>query len=30
MYTIVDCTNEDGSETEDDEWDEDPLHWILD
>ena len=30
MHTIVDRTDEDGSETEDDKWDENTLHWILD
>jgi len=30
VHTIVDRTDEDGSETEDDEWDENTLHWILD
>ena len=30
MHTIVDCTDEDGGKTEDGEWDENALHWILD
>jgi len=30
VHTIVDRTNEDGSETEDDKWDKNTLYWILD
>ena len=29
-HTIVDCTDEDGGKTEDGEWDENALHWVLD